>query len=152
MAHVSTFVTADAAPETTEAVEATDVTAETTAPIGTDPTVAHAALAEIDAAGETAPLTNGHTEPTPEAAPVANAGVSDTAANAAAESQWDSANNDLSASQEGWVEVPRNPTETETGLTATPAEAGNVQSWADDQPDHQPQVSASSDKPLQNPN
>ena len=140
-AHVSTFAPVEAAPETTEAAETTEVVAETAAPVGTDPTVAHAASTEIDAAGETAPLTNGHTEPAPEPAPPANTGVSDGAANAAAESQWDSSNNnDLSASHEDWVKVPRNPTETETGLTATPAEAGNTQSWADEQPDHPPQV------------
>jgi len=58
--------------------------------------------------------------------------------NAAAEANWDG-NNDLSASQE-WVEVPRDATETETGITATPAAPANVQSWADDQPDSPTEV------------
>lgn len=53
--------------------------------------------------------------------------------NAAAETNWDTAN-DLSASQE-WVEIPRDANETDTGVTATPATPSNVQSWADDQPD-----------------
>lgn len=48
----------------------------------------------------------------------------------------------MSISQE-WVDVkvPRDPAETETGLEATPAAAANTQSWADDQPDHVPEVS-----------
>lgn len=88
-------------------------------------------------------MTNGHTsEETPTSGVPANADVGDGAANAAAESQWDNSN-DLSASlsQEEWVKVPRDPTETDTGLTATPAATGPVQSWADDQPDNPPEVS-----------
>ncbi|KAI1659357.1 hypothetical protein F4813DRAFT_354746 [Daldinia decipiens] len=135
-AHATLFA-AEAAAESTEApVETTN---------GTDPTVAHAGLTEIDSTGVTAPLTNGHTEATPTSAPGVpeNADVGDDAANAAAESQWD-ANNDLSASisQEEWVKVPRDPTETETGLTATPASTGNVQSWADEQPENPPESRA----------
>lgn len=53
--------------------------------------------------------------------------------NPAAEANWDNTN-DLSTSQE-WVEIPRDATETDTGLTATPAAPSNVQSWADDHPD-----------------
>ncbi|KAI1652334.1 hypothetical protein F4815DRAFT_496374 [Daldinia loculata] len=125
------------------AAESTEASVETTN--GTDPTVAHAGLTEIDSTGATAPLTNGHTESTPTSAPGVpeNADVGDDAANAAAESQWD-ANNDLSASisQEEWVKVPRDPTETETGLTATPASTGNVQSWADEQPENPPESRA----------
>ncbi|CRJ84771.1 hypothetical protein BN1708_009144 [Verticillium longisporum] len=43
-----------------------------------------------------------------------------------------------------WVNIPRDPAETETGLEATPANASNTQSWADDQPEQpvQPAVSA----------
>ncbi|EMR72429.1 hypothetical protein UCREL1_516 [Eutypa lata UCREL1] len=139
VAHVSAFANIDAAPEATETAEAP---AQSSEPITTDPTIAYAGLTEIDAAGETTPLTNGHTESGPDSAIPANADVADNAANAAAEAQWDP-NTDLSASQEEWVKVPRNPTETEIGLTATPAETGNVQSWADDQPDHPPQVTDS---------
>lgn len=114
--------------------------AETTQTNGTDPTIAHAGLTEIDTTGATAPVTNGHTESTPASAFPENADVGDSAANAAAESQWD-AGNDLSASasQEDWVKVPRDPAETETGLTATPVSAGNVQSWADEQPENPPE-------------
>ncbi|GAW15041.1 hypothetical protein ANO14919_044490 [Xylariales sp. No.14919] len=133
-AYISPFVAVDAAPETTEIV------AELTAPVEADPTVVHAGLTEIDTTGATEPLTNGHTESTPQSGVPTNAEVSDNAANAAAGSEWDG-NNALSSSitQEGWVEVPRNPTETETGLSATPAAASNVQSWADDQPENQPE-------------
>ena len=68
------------------------------------------------------PVTNG----------LSNAHVSDEAANRVGESHWDTGN-DLSISQE-WVDVtvPRDPTETETGLAATPAAPANTQSWADD--------------------
>ncbi|KAI1381173.1 hypothetical protein F4677DRAFT_402346 [Hypoxylon crocopeplum] len=136
-AHAVQFATAEATTESTEAP------AETAEINGTDPTVAHAGLTEIDTTGATAPLTNGHTEPTPVSGVPENADVTDSAANAAAESQWD-ASNDLSASvsQEEWVKVPRDPTETETGLTATPASAGNVQSWADEQPENPPEARA----------
>ncbi|KAI5927855.1 hypothetical protein F4810DRAFT_719610 [Camillea tinctor] len=140
MAHVSPFPAAEAAPEAAPENEAPAETTEAVV-VATDPTVAHAGLTEIDTTGATPPLTNGHVEPTPVSG-IPNADVSDSAANAAAESQWDTGN-DLSASvNEDWVEVPRNPTETETGLTATPAAPANVQSWADDQPEHQPEPPA----------
>ncbi len=129
----------------TETVE--EAVHEAPRPVESDPTVAHAGLTEIDAGAdtpmaETVVLTNGHDAPveppTPTDAPV-NASTGDEAANAAGESQWDTGNGtkDLSMSQE-WVEVPRDPAETETGLHATPAEVGNTQSWADEQPDHPP--------------
>ncbi|KAI3341383.1 hypothetical protein F4824DRAFT_311642 [Ustulina deusta] len=135
-AYISPFAAAEAAPEITETV------AESTAAVETDPTIAHAGLTEIDSTGATEPLTNGHIEPAPQSGAPANADVSDNAANAAAGSEWDG-NNTMSSSitQEGWVEVPRDPTETETGLTATPAATSNVQSWADDQPENPPEVS-----------
>lgn len=109
--------------------------------VQTDPTVAYAGLTEIDTTGATAPVTNGHVASTTPSGVPASADVGDAAANAAAESQWDT-NNDLSASgtQEDWVKVPRDPAETETGLEATPAAAGPVQSWADDQPEQAAEV------------
>ncbi len=101
-------------------------------PVETDPTVAHAGLTEID--NPPAPTTNGsshlETPTVPEASNI-DAG----AANAAAEANWGP---ELSASAEsgpeGWIEVPRDPAETETGLNATPAAANNTQSWAEDVP------------------
>lgn len=74
---------------------------------------------------------------------IANASVSDEAANPVAESHWD-LNNGMSASQE-WVDVkvPRDPAETESGLNATPAADTNKQSWADDHPEPAQEVCAS---------
>ncbi|KAI0014944.1 hypothetical protein F4780DRAFT_773873 [Xylariomycetidae sp. FL0641] len=130
MAYISPFASAEAAPEATEVPESHET-------IASDPTIAHAGLTELDTTDTTIAMTNGHTESRPASALPANVDVSDNAANAVAEAQWDT-NNDLSGSitQEDWVQVPRDPTETESGLTATPAAAGNVQSWADDQPEH----------------
>ncbi|KAI0161327.1 hypothetical protein GGR57DRAFT_353799 [Xylariaceae sp. FL1272] len=137
VAYVSPFAATEPAPESSEPV------AESTAPVESDPTVVHAGLTEIDTTGATAPMTNGHSE-SPESAFPTNADVTDGAANAAGEHEWDT-NNNMSASltQEDWVQVhvPRDPTETETGVTATPAAPSNVQSWADEQPDPAPQAS-----------
>ncbi len=109
-------------------------------PISTDPTIANAGLTEIDEP-VTAALTNGHTQSAFEnPGHPQNTGFGNGAANAAAEANWDT--NELSASQE-WIEVPRDATETETGLAATPAAPANVQSWADDQPDTPIEVSYS---------
>ncbi|KAK8086576.1 hypothetical protein PG994_001550 [Apiospora phragmitis] len=77
-----------------------------------DPTVTHAGLTEIEDTETSAPLANGHNEPIPMPA------------------------------SEDWVKVPRDPTETDTGLTATPAASGPVQSWADDQPENPPETTA----------
>ena len=102
-------------------------------PVGSDPTVIHAGLTEIDA--EVTDPTNGisnhiETPSVPEASSI-DAG----AANAAAETNWEAK---LSASgtsgPDGWVEVPRDPAETDTGLTATPAAVMGSQSWAEDVP------------------
>jgi hypothetical protein len=131
--------------EATEAHEAPEGVDEPISPPETDPTIDHAGLTEIDDTGYIAPMTNGHTETTPISGLPTNADTGDHAANAAAEAQWD-AGHDLSASlsQEEWVKVPRDPVETDTGLSATPAAAGPVQSWADDQPESVPEVSGCS--------
>ncbi|MCJ1307356.1 hypothetical protein MMC25_001002 [Agyrium rufum] len=100
-----------------------------------DPTVIHASLTEIEQETVQAPLTNGtsaHVEtPTvPEASSI-DAG----AANAAGEANWETK---MSASgtsgPEGWVEIPRDPAETDTGVEATPAAVTSTQSWAEDVP------------------
>jgi hypothetical protein len=99
-------------------------------PVGSDPTIVNAGLTELDAPA----MTNGHSTTTFETSGIpTNAGFGEGAANAAAEANWDPAT-EMSTSQE-WVEVPRDATETDTGVTATPAAPSNVQSWADDQPD-----------------
>ncbi|KAK4696601.1 hypothetical protein P7C71_g1352, partial [Lecanoromycetidae sp. Uapishka_2] len=96
-------------------------------PPGTDPTVAHAGLTEIDNPQE--PATNGvssHVD-TPNVPDASN--IDAGAANAAAGTNWDAKQ---SVTGEDWVEVARDPTETETGNTATPAAmTNNTQSWAD---------------------
>lgn len=109
--------------------------AEESAPeVGTDPTVAHAGLTELDTAAE--PTSNGvsHHIDTPTVPDASN--IDAGAANAAAaDPNWDAK---LSASADsgpdGWVEVARDPAETETGTTATPAGMTSTQSWAEDVP------------------
>ncbi|KFA60876.1 hypothetical protein S40285_04855 [Stachybotrys chlorohalonatus IBT 40285] len=111
--------------------------AEPAKDVATDPTVAHASATEIAAGDIPAPA---EIAAQPAANGIANTNVTDDAANAVAESHWDSTN-DMTMSQE-WVDVkvPRDPTETETGLDATPAAVPNTQSWADDHPDPVPEA------------
>lgn len=99
--------------------------------MSTDPTIAHAGLTEI----------NGHTpvgavESTNgiDAPQVPNASNIDTgAANSAGANNWDpKASISADSGAEGWVEVPRDPTETDTGNQATPAATHGTQSWADE--------------------
>jgi len=107
---------------------------------GTDPTIAHASATEIDAGDAPAPVDNKVESATNG---IANIQVADEAANAVAESHWDNGNEASAISQE-WVDVtiPKDPAETETGLTATPAAAANTQSWADDHPETAPVAAA----------
>jgi hypothetical protein len=127
-------------PPTAEVDEAPVVeTAEY--PVQTDPTIANAGLTEIDDAAQASSFANGHAAYDAQGIPQ-NSGFGDGAANAAAEANWDNSN-DLSASQE-WVEVPRDATETNTGVTGTPAAPSNTQSWADDQPENTAEVSVCS--------
>jgi hypothetical protein len=107
-------------------------------PVQSDPTIANAGLTELDAPAATSKQ-DGHEAYEAHGIPQ-NSGFGDGAANAAAEANWDNAN-DMSTSQE-WVEVPRDANETDTGVTATPAAPSNTQSWADDQPEHAEEVSA----------
>lgn len=100
-------------------------------PPATDLTVVHAGLTEIDSAAE--PLLNGtssHIE-TPTVPDASN--IDAGAANAAAENNWGP---ELPASAtsgpDGWVEVPRDPAETDTGLTATPGAMTSTTSWAEE--------------------
>lgn len=100
---------------------------------GTDPTIANVGMTEID--NEVEPIPNGlsnHID-TPTVPGASNVDVG--AANAAAEVNWEAK---LSASAEagadGWIEVARDPAETETGVAATPAAMTGTQSWAEDVP------------------
>jgi hypothetical protein len=123
------------AEEEAHSSEAFEVPATETADyaIQSDPTMTHAGLTEL----EDLTISNVHAK---EQAEVAQSGLPQNASlgegNAAAETRWDSSNNDLSASQE-WVDVsvPRDLAETDTGITATSAAATQPQSWSDEQPD-----------------
>ncbi|KAI9816338.1 MAG: hypothetical protein M1832_005095 [Thelocarpon impressellum] len=111
---------------------------------GTDPTVAHAGLNE----DTTAILpTNGVSGNDETQAVVEQSTIDVGAANEVAATHWD-ADAKLSASAEGdWVEVgiPRDPAETETGVTATPAAMSGTQSWADEQPPAAPPTAITPD-------
>lgn len=116
-------------PNYAEGADAPEANTEVT----TDPTIANAGATELDA---TVPVP-GEQEQAVQTATngIANINVSDEAANAVAESHWDTPA-EVAISQE-WVDVkvPRDPAETDNGLTATPAATGNNQSWADDHPE-----------------
>ena len=57
------------------------------------------------------------------------------AANAAAGNDWEAkVPASAGSGHDEWVEIPRDPTETDTGNSATPAGMTNTQSWAEDVP------------------
>lgn len=161
IAHAATFYQPESAAQATEP-EVEEIKEEVEEPekveekteVETDPTVASASLTEIEEGSATAP-TNGHVQETSSASGGApsNADVTDSAANAAGESQWDTGNS-MTESQE-WVDVkvPREPSETDTGVTATPAQPSapaNTQSWADDHPEaHEPPAATPADDGFQ---
>ena len=98
-------------------------------------------MTELEDVGE--PDSNGNalhmdTATVPEASKV-DAG----AANAAAEIKWDvKASASTQDGPDSWVEVPRDPAETDTGTKATPAAMTGTQSWAEDVPTEPPPVYA----------
>ena len=106
-----------------------------TTAVGTDPTVAHAGLTEIDTPAE--PPVNGLSDhfDTPQVPEASN--IDAGAANSAAETNWD-VKPSISSEANEWVEVPRDPAETDTGNAATPAAMTSTQSWAEDVPSEQP--------------
>ena len=102
---------------------------------GTDPTVAHAGLTEIDDTATMQPVNGSGTVTSPTAP---ETGVVDGgAANAAAESGWNNMTSSVTSGPDDWVQVhqiPRDPAETETGTGGTAAAATSTQSWAEDVP------------------
>ncbi|KAL2825454.1 hypothetical protein BDW59DRAFT_72870 [Aspergillus cavernicola] len=86
-----------------------------------DPTTANAAYTELQDPTYIAEVT-GTNEPADNIAPPPQTQVSD-GANAIAEATWESHTDPLASSTntDGFVEIPRDPAETETGLQATPA-------------------------------
>ena len=119
--------------EETTSVHAFDQPDSPSAPV-TDPTVAHAGLTETEDTLSIPTATNGFVHSDTMQMP-AQTSVTADAANAIAESSWDpqaSAMTSDSGNAEGWVEVPRDPAETDTGLTATPGAEHNSSNWADE--------------------
>lgn len=101
--------------------------------VASDPTIAHAGLTEIDQ--EADPVLTGASDHLDTPTVPAASNVDTGAANAAAEAHWEAKQSVSGESgQDTWIEVPRDPAETETGLTATPAALPNTQSWAEDVP------------------
>ncbi|KAL2420131.1 hypothetical protein ABEF95_007196 [Exophiala dermatitidis] len=113
---------ADSAPAATE--------------ILTDQTVASAGLTELDdTIAIQTPIDPAATTPA-DALPIPEQALTGAdAANAVAEATWDpqaSVVTDTSAANEEWVQVPRDPAETETGVAATPADVHASSSWAEE--------------------
>lgn len=93
-----------------------------------DPTLANAGLTELQdspVSAELAASQDASTTPhADQVVPPAQTLVSD-AANQVAEAAYNPTSVESSATTDGWVEVPRDPAETETGLQATPADVIN---------------------------
>lgn len=120
-------------PEPQEPIESNSAVKE---PAGTDPTLANAGLTELE---DTTAIPI-HTTEEPAAdldvSPVAPEQTSTTAeaANAVAESSWNpeaSITTENTQTGEDWVQVPRDPAETETGAAA-PAVQQSTSNWADE--------------------
>ena len=104
---------------------------DSSAALGTDPTVAHAGLTELEGQGSVAPIDSTHHVDTADVPGGSNIDVG--AANTAASANWDpKASASADSGPDGWVEVPRDLAETETGVQATPAATHGTQSWADE--------------------
>ncbi len=100
--------------------------------VSTDPTIANAGRTELEDT-MTYQKTDEPTEADTRAPPEQSSTTAD-AANAVAARSWDpqaSMTSD-SPSGEGWVEVPRDPAETDTGVAATPIALHNSTSWAEE--------------------
>jgi hypothetical protein len=98
----------------------------------TDPTTANAGMTELE--DTTIYQRADELVEADPAAPPEQSSIAADAANAVAERSWDpqaSMTSD-SPSGEGWVEVPRDPAETDTGVAATPAALHNSTSWAEE--------------------
>ncbi|KIW92991.1 uncharacterized protein Z519_06840 [Cladophialophora bantiana CBS 173.52] len=121
-------------PDIQQEVEA-DEAPNAAVEVGVDNTVANAALTELDdtAAILTDDIVNETAEPDAVPSVPEQSTTGEEAANAVAEA-WDpqaSIVTDTSATNEEWVQV-RVPTETETGLAATPAAIRGSNSWAEE--------------------
>ncbi len=91
-------------------------------------------MTEIDAVEPTTNGLSNHVD-NPQVPDAASIDVG--AGNAAAETGWD-VKASATSEPNDWVEVPRDPAETDTGHAATPAAMTGTQSWAEDVPSEQP--------------
>jgi hypothetical protein len=115
-----------------EPTTASSVADTAVADVSTDPTIENAGMTELEDT-MTYQKTDEPAEADSMVAPEQSS-IAPDAANAVAERNWDpqaSMTSD-SPSGEGWVEVPRDPADTDTGLTATPAAMHNSTSWAEE--------------------
>ena len=101
-----------------------------------DPTIANAGMTELEDT-TTIPIrtngTSGHEQDGTSATEQVSTGE---AGNAVAEANWNpeaSMTTDASGTGEDWVQIPRDPAETETGVSATPAAPpAEANSWAEE--------------------
>jgi hypothetical protein len=120
--------------EEEEETQPTDPTVSAVSYAQTDSTIANAGLTELDDT-TTLPTTKAN-ETDLETLPVPEQSTTGAdAANAIAEASWDpqaSIVTDTSTTNEEWVQVPRDPAETETGVAATPAAVNSTANWAEE--------------------
>ena len=98
-----------------------------------DPTIANAGLTELEDTTTIRIKSSEQTTDLPSG--IEQASVGGEAANALADASWDPQASIMtidSATRDEWVEVPRDPTETDTGLTATPAATHGTSNWAEE--------------------
>lgn len=124
----------DLAQPTPQEVEVVPLAEASAEEVQVDQTVANAGLTEL---GDTTavPVTGDDAAESNIVQIAEQATTGDDAANAVAESSWDpqaSQITDTSATNEEWVQVPRDPAETETGVAATPAAMHGSSSWAEE--------------------
>ncbi len=118
--------------------EQADLPTEETPEISSDPTITNAAMTELEDTTTIPIRPNGFATSELESVSVSVPEQTSTtaeAANATAEAGWNpelSITTDASGTGEEWVQVPRDPAETETGIAATPAAQPNANSWAEE--------------------
>lgn len=121
--------------ESAEAQETKDTITSTEEPVETDPTIANASLTELeDTTAVPMPSESVAKEESPSVVPEQTLATVDSAANAAAENAWNpeaSTITDNTQSGEDWVQVPRDPAETETG-SIVPTVQQSTSNWADE--------------------
>jgi len=112
------------------------VEAPADSPPDTDPTIANAGMTELEDTTTIPIRANGNNGKEPDVvSPPEQVSTTAEAANAVAEANWNpeaSITTDASGTGEEWVQVPRDPAETDTGVTATPASQKAENSWAEE--------------------